>query len=111
MRKGKVYYKDHLAGIIMESNEGEFVFQYDDQYVKEHPSEFITFTMPVKDKPYTDKQLFPFFEGLIPEGWLLEIASKNWKINRNDSMGLLLACCKNCIGAVSVLPILEENGE
>ena len=111
MRQGKVYYKNHLAGIITETNEGEFVFQYDEQYVKEHPKKFITFTMPVTQKPYTDKRLFPFFEGLIPEGWLLNIASENWKINRNDRMGLLLACCRNCIGAVSVEPIPEPNGE
>ena len=111
MRSGKIYYKDHFAGIITETYDGEFVFQYDAQYVKEHPSEFITFTMPVKDKPYTDKRLFPFFEGLIPEGWLLDIASKNWKISRNDRMGLLLACCQNCIGAVSVVPIHEKDGE
>lgn len=111
MRRGKVYYKDHLAGIITETNEGEFIFQYNKQYVKEHPSKFITFTMPVTDKPYVDKRLFSFFEGLIPEGWLLDIASKNWKINRHDRMGLLLACCKNCIGAVSVVPIPEEDGK
>ena len=54
---------------------------------------------------------FPFFEGLIPEGWLLDIASENWKINKNDRMGLLLACCQNCIGAVSVEPIAEEDGK
>ena len=110
MRKGKIYYKEHFAGIITETNDGEFVFQYDLNFVKEHPKEFITFTMPVADKPYTDNRLFPFFDGLIPEGWLLEIASKNWKINKNDRMGLLLACCQNCIGAVSVVPIHEENG-
>lgn len=52
-----------------------------------------------------------FFEGLIPEGWLLDIASKSWKINTNDRMGLLLACCQNCIGAVSVEPIQGEDGE
>ena len=50
MRQGKVYYKDHLAGTITETNEGEFVFQYDLKYVKEHPGDFITFTMPVTDK-------------------------------------------------------------
>lgn len=111
MRRGRVYYKDHLAGIITETNEGEYVFQYDVQYVKDHADDFITFTMPVREEPYTDKRLFPFFEGLIPEGWLLDIASKNWKINRNDRMGLLLACCKNCIGAVSVQPISEEDEE
>lgn len=109
MRKGQVFYKEQLAGIITETDDGEYVFQYDQDYVKEHSTEFITFTMPVTVLPYTEKQLFSFFEGLIPEGWLLDIASKNWKINRNDRMGLLLACCQNCIGAVSVVPIHEEN--
>jgi serine/threonine-protein kinase HipA len=111
MRRGKVYYKEYFAGILTETNDGDFVFQYEENYVKEHPFAFLTFTMPVEDKPYKDKQLFPFFEGLIPEGWLLEIASKNWKVNPNDRMGLLLACCRNCIGAVSVEPITDEDGE
>jgi serine/threonine-protein kinase HipA len=109
MRKGRVYYKEHSAGVITETDDGEFVFQYDESFVAEHPKKFITFTMPVTNKPYTDKRLFPFFDGLIPEGWLLDIASRNWKINKNDRMGLLLACCKNCIGAVSVEPIQEEG--
>ena len=109
MRKGKVYYKDHFAGVIAETDEGEYVFQYDNEYVKAHPAEFITFTMPVTEKPYTNQRLFPFFEGLIPEGWLLDIASRNWKINHSDRMGLLLACCQNCIGAVGVIPIHEED--
>lgn len=109
MRKAAIYYKNILAGILTETNEGEYVFQYEEKYVKEYPKQFLTFTMPVSPKPYTDKRLFPFFEGLIPEGWLLDIASKNWKINQNDRMGLLLACCQNCIGAVSVQPIPQEN--
>ena len=109
MRSANMYYKEVLAGKLTETNDGEFVFQYDKLYVKDHPNEFITFTMPVSEKPYIEKRLFPFFEGLIPEGWLLDIASKNWKINPNDRMGLLLACCQNCIGAVSVIPISEEN--
>jgi serine/threonine-protein kinase HipA len=109
MRQGKVLYKDRLAGIVRETSEGEYVFQYDVQYIKNHPNDFITFTMPVSNEAYTDKRLFPFFEGLIPEGWLLDIASENWKINKNDHMGLLLACCQNCIGAVSVEPIAEDE--
>jgi len=111
MRQGKVYFKDHLAGLVTESDDGEFIFQYDDEYIAEHPSEFITFTMPVTNKLYKDNRLFPFFEGLIPEGWLLDIASKNWKINPNDRMGLLLTCCQNCIGAVSVIPISVNDEE
>ncbi len=109
MRQGEVYYNELLAGIITEKDDGEYIFQYSGQYVKEHPDEFITFTMPVRDKPYTGNRLFPFFEGLIPEGWLLDIASRNWKINPADRMGLLLACCRDCIGAVSVVPIVNKN--
>jgi serine/threonine-protein kinase HipA len=67
--------------------------------------------MPVSSKEYTDKRLFPFFEGLIPEGWLLDVAVKNWKLNPNDRMGLLLSCCQNCIGAVSVVPINTDGDE
>lgn len=110
MRQADIYYKEHLAGLLTETNEGEYVFQYNSDYAKQYPNQFITFSMPVTDKPYTDKRLFPFFEGLIPEGWLLDIASKNWKINPNDRMGLLLACCQNCIGAVSVISKDKTNG-
>ncbi|MES2590811.1 MAG: HipA N-terminal domain-containing protein [Bacteroidota bacterium] len=109
MRSAEIYYKDLLAGILTETNEGDYTFQYDKEYVEKYPDEFITFTMPVTEMKYADTRLFPFFEGLIPEGWLLDIASKNWKINQNDRMGILLACCQNCIGAVSVKPLPEDD--
>lgn len=109
MRKAAIYYKDYLAGTLTETDDGDYHFQYDENYITEHPKESISLTMPVRSETYTDKRLFPFFEGLIPEGWLLDIASKNWKINPNDRMGLLLACCQNCIGAVSVQPIPNED--
>ena len=109
MRKATIYYKDLLAGILTETDDGDYIFQYEEAYVKDYPRQFITFSMPVVTAPFKDRRLFPFFEGLIPEGWLLDIASKSWKINQNDRMGLLLACCQNCIGAVSVQPIIEEN--
>ena len=109
MRKAAIYYKEWLAGTLTETDEGEYTFQYDKKYIEEHSNESITLTMPVNSITYKEKRLFPFFEGLIPEGWLLDIASKNWKINQNDRMGLLLACCQNCIGAVSIQLIPNED--
>ena len=105
MRQAKILYNNLVCGSLTETEDGFFTFQYNEDYVSNYPNQFITFTMPVRRKEYKDKRLFAFFEGLIPEGWLLDIASKNWKINPNDRMGLLLACCQNCIGAVSVQPI------
>jgi serine/threonine-protein kinase HipA len=109
MREAKIFYKNDLAGNLIETDDGEYIFQYTTDYVERHPSHFLSFTMPVRIQPFIDKRLFPFFEGLIPEGWLLDIATKNWKLNANDRMGLLMACCQNCIGAVSVVSIDQEH--
>lgn len=105
MRQGIVKYNNELAGILTEGDNGEYLFVYDETYAEKYPNQFITFNMPVTHGAYRSKRLFPFFDGLIPEGWLLNIAAESWKINKNDRMGLLLACCKNAIGAVSIHPI------
>ena len=56
----------------------------------------------MSEDTYTSKTLFPFFDGLIPEGWLLGIVSRNWKIDIKDRFGLLLVACRDAIGNVSV---------
>ncbi len=102
MRQGIVKYNGIRAGLLTEEDNGEYLFIYDEMFIKNYPTLFITFQMPVSERPYRSKRLFAFFDGLIPEGWLLNIASESWKINKKDRMGLLLACCQNAIGAVSV---------
>ncbi len=111
MRQGIVKYNDELTGILTEEDDGEYLFVYDEKYILKHPNQFITFQMPVRKQPYRSKQLFPFFDGLIPEGWLLNIAAESWRLSKNDRMGLLLACCKNAIGAVSVHPLMVPKNE
>ncbi|MFN4885069.1 MAG: HipA N-terminal domain-containing protein [Bacteroidota bacterium] len=102
MRQAKVYYKNEFAGIIQESEEG-FEFRYTEEYLSNSLSKPVSLTLPLQQKAYTSKILFPFFDGLIPEGWLLTIAISNWKIKTNDRFGLLLTLCKDCIGCVSII--------
>lgn len=111
MRQGIVKYNNIRAGLLTEEDGGEYIFVYDDEYIKTYPDQFITFDMPVRTSPYKSSRLFPFFDGLVPEGWLLNIAAKSWKINKNDRMGLLLACCQSAIGAVSVHPVNHDTDE
>ena len=92
---------DKVAGELTEDENG-FSFKYLDEYLNSEGALPISLTLPLRNEEYRDKVLFPFFDGLIPEGWLLNIAENNWKINQRDRMSLLLACCKDCIGAVSV---------
>jgi serine/threonine-protein kinase HipA len=69
----------------------------------------VSLTLPLREEAYQSPLLFPFFDGLIPEGWLLDVALRNTDISMLDRMSLLLLCCKDCIGAVSVIPDNEEE--
>jgi serine/threonine-protein kinase HipA len=108
MRKAAIKAGDQLAGWLTQDEHG-YHFEYDKVYARQPNARPVSLTLPLKDTPFTSKVLFPFFDGLIPEGWLLEIAEKNWKLNSRDRMGLLLACCKDCIGTISVEEIKEAK--
>jgi serine/threonine-protein kinase HipA len=103
-RQANVYMHGDLAGLVAETDAG-YSFLYFSNYIAQPNAQAISKTLPLTAQPYTSNVLFPFFDGLIPEGWLLNLAEQNWKLNEKDRFGLLLACCKNCIGAVSVLPV------
>ncbi len=100
-RSGNVYMHGKLAGRIVQF-EDEFQYTYDAAFIADSKMPAISFSLPKKAGTYRSKVLFPFFDGLIPEGWLLNIAEENWKLAARDRMGLLLNVCRDCIGAVHV---------
>lgn len=108
MRKAEIKFGDELAGWLTQDENG-YHFGYDPAYLKSERPIAVSLTLPLTEQPYTSQILFSFFDGLIPEGWLLDIAEVNWKLNSRDRMGLLMTCCKDCIGAVSVIPIENKD--
>ena len=110
MREALIYYKNDLAGMLAETDDG-YLFTYDSNYLASSSAEPVSLTLPLSSQPYESRVLFPFFDGLIPEGWLLDVAIRNTDISILDRMSLLLLCCKDCIGAVSVVAINEGSHE
>ena len=100
-RTAYVYIRNVFAGELCETDEG-YSFTYDEQYLNSENASAVSLTLPLSEEMYTSKTLFPFFDGLIPEGWLLNIVSRNWKIDTKDRFGLLLVACKDGIGNVSI---------
>lgn len=100
-RKGRVFVQSKCAGIIEETEEG-YCFTYDEGYLDNERPLPVCIAMPCREESYMSTTLFPFFDGLIPEGWLLKVSAKNWKLEQTDRFGLLLLCCEDCIGDVSV---------
>ena len=106
-RKGYIFVQGQYAGLLEETDEG-YTFCYDAEYLKKENALAVSLTMPLQEEKYESTVLFPFFDGLIPEGWLLNVVSHNWKIDKNDRFGLLLSACRDCIGDVWVK---EEVGK
>lgn len=106
MRKANVFVNDIIAGLLEETDEG-YAFSYDKKYL-ENSKVPISLTMPLKEKAYFSKTFFPFFDGLIPEGWLLDVVVRNWKINPSDRFGILIVACKDPIGNISIQEVCDD---
>ncbi len=109
-RRAEIYVADVPAGLLEETDTGYEFRYFSDYLVKEDPPP-VSLTLPLREKPYHSNVLFPFFDGLIPEGWLLDVVTESWKVNPRDRMGLLLVSCRDTIGNVSVREIGDENNE
>lgn len=101
-RHAKVLIQGMYAGEIAETESG-YCFQYAAEYLHSSNAVAVSLTMPLQETAYESPLFFPFFDGLIPEGWLLQAVSHNWKIDQNDRFGLLLIACHDCIGDVQIL--------
>ena len=100
-RTAYVYVRNDFAGTLSETDEG-YTFAYNSDYLNSEDASAVSLTLPLSDEPYSSKTLFSFFDGLIPEGWLLDVITRNWKMDRKDRFGLLLVSCRDAIGNVSI---------
>jgi serine/threonine-protein kinase HipA len=100
-RRAYVYVRNIFAGVLSETDEG-YSFAYSSEYLSRDNASAVSLTLPLTEETYTSKTLFSFFDGIIPEGWLLDVVSRNWKIDPKDRFGLLLVACKDSIGNVSI---------
>lgn len=105
-KTAKIYYQDSLAGLLTEFDAG-YEFIYDNEYIEKPGAKPVSLTLPIRASKYHSFTLFAFFDGLIPEGWLLDIAKDHWKVSADDRFELLLLTCRDTIGAVSVIPVDE----
>ena len=100
-RTAYIYVYDIFAGILQETDYG-YSFKYDDEYLEGENPAPVSLTLPLREEEYTSKTMFAFFDGLIPEGWMLDIVLDHWKLNPKDRFSILLAACSDPIGNVSV---------
>lgn len=101
MMKGKVYYDSVFCGILEETDTG-YRFTYLDDWFNAPDAPAISLTMPKDRQIYESPVFFPFFDGLIPEGYLLKQVTDRWGLPYNDRFRILLKSGRDTIGVVSI---------
>ncbi len=110
LRKGRVKLDGKPVGIV-EEIPGGHRFAYSSAWLKRPEATPISLTMPLREEPYISKELHPFFQNLLPEGWLLEIAYRKLKVAKEDEFGLLIGTCGECVGNVGVVPFRSAKDD
>ena len=99
MKKAKVFVDGIYAGELIEEEKGaKYRFEYEDGY--EGPS--ISLTMPLTKRVYEYDKFPPFFEGLLPEGMMLEALLKRGKIDEDDLFEQLVRVGGDLVGNATV---------
>jgi len=101
VKKAEISVKNIPAGILEEISIGRYRFTY----YKNYSGDPVSFTIPVKYESYEYSEFPPFFDGLLPEGVMLEALLRQLKIDRKDSFAQLCAVGGDMIGAVTASEI------
>jgi serine/threonine-protein kinase HipA len=104
-RIADVYFQSRKAGVLEETPTG-YRFTYEPSYVQGGPP--IAYQLPLRGAPFDAAELFPFFDGLVSEGWLLRLQSTQQHIDEKDRFGLLLKNGRDLVGAVVVVSHGEQ---
>ncbi len=99
MKTADVFVQDNLAGELIETDDGKYIFKY----LKNYEGPPVSLTMPSKEKEYTFEVFPPFFEGLLPEGMQLESLLRREKIDKKDYFSQLLTVGLDLVGDVTVV--------
>ena len=88
-----------LAGVLEETERGrKYLFRYEEQYTGRP----VSLAMPTSKRENVYETFPPFFDGVLPEGVMLEALLKQRKIDRDDLFAQLVAVGEDLVGAVSV---------
>lgn len=103
MRKAEVYSNGILAGTLTETDDGKYIFKYDESYLVDASCRAISLSFPKSQTEFVSDFLFPLFFNMLSEGANKDFQCSNLKIDENDDFGLLLATAKyDTIGTITI---------
>lgn len=99
MKKANVFVDGTPAGQLLEIERGK---KYSFVYAPNYKGSSVSLEMPTTQSSYEFDRFPPFFEGLLPEGMMLEAMLRQTKIDRDDFMSQLIVVGQDMVGNVTV---------
>lgn len=97
----KVFFNQRLVGFLTKTRDG-YTYKYDLEFLNSADNFPISYNFPLQSQEFKNPSLFPFFEALVSEGWLLKIQSQSMKIDERDYFSMLVENGKDLIGGIRV---------
>lgn len=99
MKKAKILIDNQLVGYLIERKKNS---DYEFCYLEDYSGNPISLTLPITQKKYLFKKFPPFFDGLLPEGYMLNALLSKAKIDKNDRFEQLIVLGRELVGNVTV---------
>nr|MEE4267094.1 HipA N-terminal domain-containing protein [Candidatus Krumholzibacteria bacterium] len=106
MREARILVHGKEAATLTESDDRR---NYQLTYAEGYHGPPISLTLRPRTAPYTFDRFPSFFDGLLPEGSQLDALLRIAKLDRDDHLGQLLVVGGDLVGAVTVLPMPEDQ--
>ncbi len=98
-----VYFRDAKAGVLSRYDDGMLSYSYDHAYL-ERQAQAISFSMPLREEPFGDSVVRPFFSGLLPDEGARQRLAGALGLSSGNAFGLLEVIGGECAGALSLYP-------
>ena len=84
-------------------NSGQLSFTYSHEWLATDHAKPLSCSLPLQTTTFNDQIARPFFAGLLPEGQMRQLLSKQYAISEHNDFALLNEIGGECAGAVTFI--------
>ncbi len=99
-----VYLLGEVAGSLRQEDSGRLTFTYARECLERPEARPLSLSLPLREKPFDERQARPFFAGLLPDDFARERLADYLGVSRRNDFALLAEVGGECAGAVAFYP-------
>ncbi len=99
-----VFYNRELAGQLIQHDDGQMGFRYDAAWLAKPEPVALSWSLPLREEPFSQKECRGFFGGALPEEDNRKVIARILGISAQNDFAMLEQIGGECAGAITFLP-------